>query len=216
MQRDRASVREDEREAERHLEHRERRDERRQIQLDDRQRVDPAGAAPTATADEQRDGDQREAGQMQRVCDERGDDAGQRDERSDREIDAAGDDDERLADAKHAVVRDLAQHAHDVGRLEKRAVRSDVDDDDRGPPVRARAAPPMRSQYDAALASSRRRSRCGRDDAIRRRRRRARTPPTIAPPRITRMRCDIPSTSGSSLDTMTMAAPLAARSSMSA
>ena len=74
------------------------------------------GRAADGDGDEQRHDDQRRAAQMQRVGEQRHDDAGQRDERADREVDAGRDDDERLADAEDAVVRDLAQDVDDVAR----------------------------------------------------------------------------------------------------
>ena len=100
-------------------------------------------AAPTEIVTAQRGGDQREAGEMHRVRERRADDAGQRRKRADREIDAAGNDDERLPDAEDAVVRDLAQHANQVGRLEESAVRRHVDDVTRTPS--STTAPPIRS-----------------------------------------------------------------------
>ena len=140
-----------------------------------------------------------------------------------------GDDDERLPDGEDRVVGDLPQHVGDVAGGEKLAVRGNVDDDHdhdqrhKRPDGthRVRAAPGgncliglrrkdgfelrLRSLAAAPVATAMTLSgvASARENSA-----------AIFPPRTTRTRCDIPSTSGSSLETMTIAAPRASSSSI--
>ncbi len=102
-------------------------DERRQIQLDDRNRVDESGCAADRESHQQCRHDKRETVQARCVRKKRHDHAAKRDQRTDRQIDAGRNDDERFSDAHDAVVRNLPQDLDDVAGLEKRTVRSGVD-----------------------------------------------------------------------------------------
>ncbi len=68
LQRDGPAVREDKRCANGHFQHRQGRDERRKIQLDDRKRVNPTGRASDRDRDEQRCGDERKAAQTKELA----------------------------------------------------------------------------------------------------------------------------------------------------
>ena len=192
-------------------------------------RHEARGAADRESDDEGRD-DEREALKRHGVREARHHDAGQLDQRADREIDAGGDDDEGLTDRKDRVVSDLAQNVREVAGRQERAVREHVDDrnDDR-----KRYDRPARSQQTRArglrvlsLGGSLQLRGDGRFGHY------AATPVATAitasgvaspransarirPSRTTRTRCDIPSTSGNSLETITMPAPRRSKSTIS-
>ena len=204
-----------------------------------------AREAADADADDQRRDDEHRAVKVHRIREARHHDARELDQRADGKIDAGRDDHEGLTDREDRVIRDLTQHVREVAGRERIAVRENAliakttttSARSRRPhasspgatsirlrvPARRLGARPVDFLGMAAARSwgspSRSRGDLRPRGAItlsRALRRRARIRRECVPSRTTSTRCDIPSTSGSSLDTMTIAAPRASSATISA